>query len=117
MLDLLAAILAQQSNSGAKRKESLPIFSIALVAGLSLVALGFLAVALWFAIAPPLGPVAGALVVAAIAAVLALLASVPLWRKAEPEPSVAATLLELALAVGAGLLAERKPKAGSKPKG
>jgi len=81
-----------------------------------LIALGAGAAALFLALDAAFGALKAALIVAAVAAGLAGLASIPLWRRSEPPPSAAATLVQLALSVGLGLLAARKDKPETPPR-
>lgn len=110
MFDLVVTLVTGQIGANLRRLARKAVFAFAaLVFAVIAVAAG--AEALFLALDAALGPVKAALIVAAGAAVLAGLASIPLWRKPDPPPpSAAATLAQLALAVGLGFLAERKAK-------
>ena len=110
MLDLLLSLVTGQIGVNLRRFARLAAFG-ALTLGLALIALAAGAAALFLALESALGSLGASLVVAAGAALLAGLASIPLWRKpAPPPPSAAATLAQIAIAVGLGLLAERRGK-------
>ncbi len=110
MLDLLVTLVTGQIGANLKRYARLAAFAV-LAGALALIALAAGAAALFMALASALGPIEAALILAALAAALAGIVSIPLWRKpAERPPSAAATLVQLALAVGLGFLADRKAR-------
>jgi hypothetical protein len=110
LLDLLVTLVTGQVGANLRRFARLAAFAaVALV--FVAIALAAGAAALILALDAALGPIRAARVVAGGAAVLAGLASIPLWLKPkQPPPSAAATLAQLALAIGLGFLAERNAK-------
>jgi len=105
MLDLLVTLVTGHVGAnlrGFARKAAFAAVTLAF----ALIALAAGAAAL----DASLGAIKASLIIAAVAAALAALASIPLWRRREPEPSAAATLVQLALTVGLGLIAKRGDK-------
>ena len=110
MLDLLLTLVTGQIGVNLRRIARLAAFGLATLV-LLVIALAMGAEACFLALDAALGPIRAALILAAIALALAGLASIPLWCKpAPPPPSAAATLAQLAIAVGLGFLAERGAK-------
>lgn len=113
MLDLLLTLVTGNIGVNLKRFVRLAAFGAATLI-FAIIALAAGAEALFLALDAALGPIRAALIIAAGAVVLAGLASIPLWRKpAPPPPSAATTLAQIAIAVGLGLMAERKEKKDS----
>ena len=113
MLDLLLSLVTGQIGANLRRFARLAAFG-AVTLTFVVIALAAGAQALFLALDAALGPIRAALIIAAGALTLAGLASIPLWRKPPPPPpSAAATLAQLAIAVGLGLMAERKEKKDS----
>ena len=109
MLDLLVTLVTGHVGAnlrGFARKAAFAAVTLAF----ALIALAAGAAALFLALDASLGAIKASLIIAAVAAALAALASIPLWRRREPEPSAAATLVQLALTVGLGLIAKRGDK-------
>ncbi|HXT05333.1 MAG TPA: hypothetical protein VN715_00160 [Roseiarcus sp.] len=110
MLDLLLTLVTGQIGANLRRIARLAAFAAATLI-FAAIALAAAAAALFLTLDAALGPVSAALIVAVGAIGLAALASIPLWRKsAPPPPSAAATLAQLAIAVGLGMMAPRKEK-------
>ena len=108
MLDLLVSLVTGNVGANLRRFARVAAFA-GLTAAFALIALIAVSTAGYLALEAAVGPIRAALVVAGIAALLAGLASIPLWAGAKPAPKSAATsLVELTLAVGLGMLAERK---------
>ena len=113
LLDLLLTLVTGQVGVNLRRFARLAVFG-AITLVFVVIALAMGAEALFLALDAALGPIRAALTIAAIAIVLAGLASIPLWRKPPPPPpSAAATLAQLAIAVGLGMMAQRKEKKDS----
>lgn len=113
LLDLLVTLVTGQVGANLRRYARLAAFAAATLA-FAIIALAEAGQALFLALDDALGPIRAALIMAAGAAVLAALASIPLWRKPPPPPpSAASTLAQLAVAVGLGLMAGRRGKKDS----
>jgi hypothetical protein len=110
MLDLLVTLITGRLGANLQAFARKAAFA-AVAAVFALIALASAAAALYLALASVMAAPEAALVVAAVAAALAGLASIPLWRRREPPASAAATLVQLALAAGLGLMAARRDKA------
>ena len=110
MLNLLVTLITGNVGANLRRFGRLAAFAavaltFALIASIAGCAAAFLA------LERAVGAIGAALIIAGGAAVAAVLAAIPLWWKPKPPPpSAATTLVELAVAVGLGLLAERKAK-------
>ena len=110
MLDLLVTLLTGQAGETLRRYARLAAYA-AVTLVFALIALTAGSAALFMELSAALGPIEAALVVAGVAAALAGLASIPLWRQpAPPPPSAASSLVQVALAVGLGFLADRKAR-------
>jgi hypothetical protein len=109
MLDLIASLVKGLIGPHLRRVARLVAFA-ALTLAFGLLAIASGSLALFLSLEQAFGPIRAALVIGAGAAVVALLASVPLWWKAKPPPSQVATLVELAVTVGLALLLDRKAK-------
>ena len=109
MLDFIVSLVTGHVGANLQRFARVAAFA-ALTAAFLLIALIAASAAAFLALEAELGPIDAALVLAAIAALLAGLASMPLWAGGKPPPPAAASLVELALAVGLGMLADRKGK-------
>ncbi len=110
LLDLLLTLVTGQIGGTLRRMARLAAFGVITLVFV-VIALAMGAEACFLALDAALGPLRAALILAGIALVLAALASIPLWRKpAPPPPSAAATLAQLAIALGLGFLAERGGK-------
>jgi hypothetical protein len=110
MLDLLTSVIT--GNVGVSLQRFAKLAAFAALTGVFLaIALVACAIGVFDWLEPRFGAVEAAAKLAGGAVVLAALASVPLWRKPKPPPpSAMSSLLELALAVGLGLLTERGRK-------
>ena len=108
MLDLIVSLVTGNVGVNLRRFARVAAFA-GLTAAFLLIALIAASTAGYLALEAALGPVRATLVVAGVAALLAGLASIPLWAGSKPAPKpAAASLVELALVVGLGMLAERK---------
>jgi membrane protein DedA with SNARE-associated domain len=108
MFDAVLALLTGSFNANLRRFARMAAFAAVAIV-FAVIALAAGAAALFLALDAALGGIRASLVVAAAAAVIALIASIPLWRKPKPPPSSQlATLVELAVAIGLALLTERK---------
>ncbi len=110
MLDLIASLVKGVIGPNLRRVARLAAFA-ALTLAFGLIAITAGSLALFLALEAALGPIKAAFIIAAGAAVLALLASTPLWWKTKPPPSQVTTLVELAITVALALLLDRKTKA------
>ena len=110
MLDLLVSLVTGNVGVSLRRFARVAAFAV-LTAVFLLIALIAASTAGYLALEAALGPIRASLIVAGVAALIAGLVSIPLWMGAKPAPKpAAASLVELALAVGLGMLADRKRK-------
>ena len=110
MLNLLVTLITGNVGANLRRFGRLAMWAAATLvfASVALIAAG---AAAFLALERAVGAIGAALIVAGGAAVAAVIAAIPLWWKPKPPPpSAAATLVELAVAVGLGLIAERRAK-------
>ncbi len=127
----LAALVADHARAAARRAAVPVAFALMSAAFAAVAVVGFFG-ALFFSLAPTLGPLNASLIVAACALALAVLASTPLWIRSRPKspppsqpalgdfvglltksaPSLSPRQIALAavlLALALGLMAGRKP--------
>jgi membrane associated rhomboid family serine protease len=116
MRELIAALFQGALQPQLRRIARLAALG-AVTLAFGLIALGAAALAIFLALSAPLGALGAALVIAAAAAALGGLASIPLWIKPKPPPSQIATLVELGVTIALALLLDRKAKAGDPPGG